>query len=89
MEEIIGFCSIPQCRLCAIHGFHKVDIFDGNTNELANKIFRCVGIRVNQLTLFSSVNKITSRRNCLFVPFSGEENRQIDKNMSKLLRENK
>lgn len=52
MDGIIGSCSISQCRLCAIHGFHKVDIFDGNTNELANKIFRCVGIRVNQLTLF-------------------------------------
>lgn len=63
MEDISKLISFPKCRLCGVNGIHKMDILDidgtsepDSTNELAEKIFRCVGIQVGHLTLFGTKN---------------------------------
>lgn len=47
MEEPLNWNAIPQCRLCGRFGPHKIDIFGENAYHLVEKIFKCVGIRVN------------------------------------------
>lgn len=87
--------SFLQCRLCGIHGLHEIDILGSeshngqdNADALSEKIFRCVGIRVN----FNQISFGQFHWTILFFlfPFSGSKNRQNHyQNLSQLRRENK
>lgn len=61
MERICRSNALEMCRLCGKCGTHKKDILESefdiaenDANHLCNKIFRCVGVQVNEW-LFSFV----------------------------------
>lgn len=61
MERICRSNALEMCRLCGKYGNHKKDIVESehdiaenDANHLCDKIFRCVGVQVNEW-LFSSV----------------------------------